>query len=165
MSEVSGGGQPPGQFNLNNSILRNDMPTLTESTSKLKKSSLRALKHAYFTHPSEEEKYYVLSGEEIRKIDAFDIDDGLQLICPDGFKSVTRLASGDVLVKTKSSKQIDSLKCCSTFGKEANPVSVSENGALNQSQALVRPRLVLNVSTEKYAKNLPVRVLWLFSDE
>lgn len=150
MSEESGGLGPPDPFNLYNLIHREEMPTLESTTKK----NYKALKHAYFTHPSDAEKYFVISGEHIRQMDVFDIAEGLNLICKDEFKKVIRLNSGDLLVQTRDVRQINSLKTTSTFGTKKCSVSISENGVLNQSHAIIRCREIMGVKVERIIENL-----------
>ncbi|XP_055678162.1 uncharacterized protein LOC129786930 [Lutzomyia longipalpis] len=121
------------------------MPTLEEST----KRNYKALRNAFFTHPSDSEKYFIISGESLKEMDIFDIQQGLQDISKDKFKTAMRLQSGDILVQTKDIHQINALKATKIFGKEKKPVSISENGVLNQSQAIIRCKELTRVKEER----------------
>lgn len=151
MSESSGGPGPPEPFNLYNVIHRGEMPAVNDQP---KRSTYKAMKTAFFTHPSDAEKYFVLGGESIRKMDIFDIYDGLQLITKEEFKNCTILKSGDVLIQTQSAQQIEALKTVTTFGNDKQPVSISENGVLNQSHALIRCKQIMKVEIERIIKKL-----------
>ncbi|XP_055685776.1 uncharacterized protein LOC129791561 [Lutzomyia longipalpis] len=118
------------------------------------KKNFKALKHAYFTHPSDVEKYYVIGGEEFRKLDVFDIEDGLDQICKEGFNKTTRLTSGDILVQTKNAEQIAKLKSITSFGNSKCPITVSENGVLNQSHAIIRCPEIMHLKIERIIEGL-----------
>ncbi|XP_055687218.1 uncharacterized protein LOC129792331 [Lutzomyia longipalpis] len=150
MSEKSGGPGPPDTFNLYNTLHRGEMPTVTDS----QKKSYKALKHSYFTHPSDSEKYFVLSGATVKEMDVFDVQESLEKISAQDFKTYTRLNSGDVLVQTATIQQIEALKNLKTFGPDNKPVDVSENGVLNQSHAIIRCSQIMKVEIDKICKKL-----------
>ncbi|GAB0088087.1 hypothetical protein DMENIID0001_024670 [Sergentomyia squamirostris] len=153
MSEFSGGPGPPRTFNLNDHLHRGEMPPLTSSTKK-KIPSYKALKTSFFNHPSDVEKYFVISGDAVRHMDVFEIQESLEGISKVDFKTCTILRSGDILIQTQNAMQIESLKATSTFGSDNQPVSVSENGVLNQSQALVRSKHLAKIVVERICSKL-----------
>lgn len=151
MSADSGGSvDPPDPFNLYNVVHRGGMPTLQEST----KRNYKTLRHAYFTHSSDFEKYFIISGHEIREFDIFDVEEGLRAISKEGFKTTLRLGSGDILVQTKNIHQINALKATTSFGSNKKPVTVSENGVLNQSQAIIKCKEIMRVKEERIIEQL-----------
>lgn len=151
MSENLGGPSgPPDPFNMYNLIHRGEMPTLEVSTRK----NFKALKTAYFTHPSDSEKYFVIGGDAIRQMNIFEIGEGLEMISKEEFLNVTVLNSGDVMVKTKNIQQIEALKSTKSFGHKKSIVSISENGALNQSYAIIRVKEIMKLETDLIAENL-----------
>ncbi|XP_055701729.1 uncharacterized protein LOC129801003 [Phlebotomus papatasi] len=151
MSVESGGpGGPPDDFNLYNVTHRGEMPTLKQSQSR----NYKALKVAFFTHPSDTEKYFVIGGEEIRKLNIFEIHRGLKCISSENFKIITRLNSGDLLLQTSSTQQIDCLKNLTSFGADKKAVTISENGALNKSQAIIRCREIMKLDMETIQEGL-----------
>ncbi|GAB0086445.1 hypothetical protein DMENIID0001_005070 [Sergentomyia squamirostris] len=153
MSEFSGGPGPPRTFNLNDHLHRGEMPPLTSSIKK-KNPSYKALKTSFFNHPSDVEKYFVISGDAVRHMDVFEIQESLEKISSVDFKTCTILGSGDILIQTQNALQIESLKATSTFGSDNQPVSISENGVLNQSQALVRSKHLAKIVVERICSKL-----------
>ncbi|GAB0094742.1 hypothetical protein DMENIID0001_100680 [Sergentomyia squamirostris] len=150
MSESSGGPGPPNPFNLYNVLHRNQMPTLHDSV-KFKKNHQNA---SFFTHPKDSEKYFVLSGESVRQMDVFEIQESLELISKEEFKQCTRLKSGDILVQTANPRQIDALKSTNTIGVDKKPLEISENGVLNQSQATIICSKIANVKMDRVIEKL-----------
>ncbi|GAB0087920.1 hypothetical protein DMENIID0001_022870 [Sergentomyia squamirostris] len=153
MSEFSGGPGPPRTFNLNDHLHRGEMPPLTSSIKK-KNPSYKALKTSFINHPSDVEKYFVISGDAVRHMDVFEIQESLEKISSVDFKTCTILGSGDILIQTQNALQIESLKATSTFGSDNQPVSISENGVLNQSQALVRSKHLAKIVVERICSKL-----------
>ncbi|XP_055691214.1 uncharacterized protein LOC129794488 [Lutzomyia longipalpis] len=127
------------------------MPAVNEVP---KKKTYKAMKTSFFTHPSDVEKYFVLGGDTIRNLDVFDIHEGLELISKDGFKNCTILGSGDILIQTQNAQQIEALKAAKTFGAKKLPVSISENGVLNQSHALIRCKHIMKIKLERISEKL-----------
>ncbi|GAB0089354.1 hypothetical protein DMENIID0001_038800 [Sergentomyia squamirostris] len=150
MSEFSGGGRPPEPFNIYNTVHRGQMPTLEESLKK----NFKTLRTAFFTHPSDSEKYFIIGGENIQALNVFEVQEGLELISKEDFKTVTRLNSGDILVQTASAEQIHAIKSTTLFGTDKKPVTISENGVLNRSQATIKCREIMKMTEQKICENL-----------
>ncbi|GAB0096479.1 hypothetical protein DMENIID0001_120020 [Sergentomyia squamirostris] len=152
MGENSGGPGPPREFNLNSALHRGEMPSVTE----VRKKPYRVLKTSFFTHPSDSEKYFIIGGDAIRSMDVFDIEEGLQAISKEDFKVTTRLASGDILVQTRNIEQLTALQNLTVFGptQKQEPVTVSENGVLNQSHGIIRCRDIMKIDTNRICEKL-----------
>lgn len=150
MGENSGGPGPPEDFNLHNVLHRGEMPHVNETIKK----SYKTLKHSFFTHPSDSEKYFVLSGEDIRNMNVFEIQKGLEKLSKHDFKVCTRLPSGDMLIQTRDVQQLEAVKATTVFGLDKKPVQVSENGVLNQSHAIIRCREIMKLDTKVIQEGL-----------